>query len=70
MTTVLELALQEGMKVNVCGDRVYITFDTQETSKDLWKAQIQFWTTGDKILESGFIRLENNNKISLSKSKK
>ena len=67
----LELALQDGMSVEVKGDRVIITIDTEKTKRDLWTSQIQMWLSERlsgkddfsgcvKMLSSGYLRVVRN----------
>ncbi len=56
----IELALQDGAKAEVKGDRVIITIDVEKTKRDLWDTQIEMWLTikGDiKTLSSGYLRV-------------
>jgi len=59
----LELALQEGAKAEIKGDRIIITIDTEITKRDLWESQIEMWLTkkGElKTLSSGYLRIIKN----------
>ena len=71
MKKILELAVMDGVKIEVKGDRIVLTINEEKTKRDLWKNQIEFWledATGKQI-ESGYLRIENNNKLKLSKNK-
>ncbi|CAA6807815.1 MAG: Unknown protein [uncultured Sulfurovum sp.] len=56
----LELALLEGAKAEIKGDRVIITIDTEKTKRDIWENQIEMWLTikgSTKTLSSGYLRV-------------
>ncbi len=60
---VLELALQDGARAEIKGDRIIITIDTAKTKRDLWDSQIEFWLTKKddiKTLSSGYLRVVKN----------
>jgi predicted porin len=66
----LILCLQDGMKIEVQGDKVILKIDTDTTKRDLWKAQITYYLEKNfKLIESGNLRIENKDKLSLSKHK-
>lgn len=59
----LVIALQDGMKAEIKGNRIIIEIDTEITKRDLWDGQIEYWLTKKddiKTLTSGYIRLVKN----------
>jgi len=59
----LELALQDGTTVEIKGDRIIITIDTEITKRDLWDTQVEMWLTKKddiKTLSSGYLRVVKN----------
>jgi len=67
----LTLGLQREMSILVKGNNLEIEI-LDDCSRDLWKAQIQYWLEDNdkKVIETGFLRVENNNKLKLSVTKK
>lgn len=63
----LTLALQDEANIKIVGNNIEIELP-KECNRDLWKAQITYWLENEnKTLESGNIRLTNNNKIKIDK---
>ena len=66
----MEMALMDGVKVEVVGDRVFFTIDTNVTKRDLWNNQIEIWVNSpDKVdcISSGYLRLTKKNKLEFKK---
>ena len=67
--TELVIALYEGMKAElVSGNKIVITIDKDETKRDLWDAQLEFFLRNEKhdSYSHYFIRLIKN-KLSFKK---
>lgn len=67
----LTLALQDEMQAKIEGHNIIIEIP-EECKRDLWLSQISYWlenASDEKLLESGFIRVEHGNKLKVSKSK-
>ena len=64
----LTLAVQDEANIKIIGNNIEIELP-KECNRDLWKAQITYWleNESDKLLESGNIRVANNNKIKIDK---
>ena len=73
----LTLSLEKDMKVEVRNGQLIIDIP-DSVSRDLWKAQFNFWleeNIGETIaiskqVDSGWLRIENNNKLSLKKCRR
>lgn len=66
----LEIAVQDGVEIEVVGGRVKLKIDAEMTKRDLWKSQIElFFSKNEERLETSFLRITNNNKLKFVKSK-
>jgi len=66
----LEIAVQDGVEIEVVNGRIRLKIDTEMTKRDLWKSQIElFFSKNDERLETDFLRITNNNKLEFVKSK-
>jgi len=71
MEKVITLKFLDGVKAEVKSDgSVEISFNTNDTKRDLWLNQIDIWSkTNDKLKECGYLRLENNDRLKLVKNR-
>lgn len=70
---VLRISLPEGVSIKeVYGSYIELNIEIDTAKRDLWKAQLDLWLSGNKsdnLIYSGYLRVENNDKLSLTKSK-
>lgn len=66
----ITLCLQDGIRVKVVGNNIELNIDTDKTQTDLWLSQITYYLENNiKIIDSGNIRLEKNDKLKLIRNK-
>ena len=71
----LTLAFGSDINVKLKDGRIVLDIP-KSANRDLWKAQFTFWlennvdTSIEKLTDTGYIRVENNNKISCKKERR